>query len=268
MSDRSIEEQPLMGGVDNVGAVVKVGDTVRRPGGPNALQVRELLGHLERVGFRGAPRFLGVDERGREILEYLEGDVAIPPYPNWAADDDLLVSVARLQRQLHAAAAGFRFSGGGTWPPDQHLPGVEGDLVCHTDLCLENVVVRGGRAVAFVDFDGARPVDPLFDIAIATRHWIPLRDPVDIEDARMDADLVRRFHLFTGEHQLTGDQRDRLVGMLIDFMDWALVSLRARAESGHVGFAGLSAQGYEGMNRRSRTWLIENRYKLAGGEPG
>jgi Ser/Thr protein kinase RdoA (MazF antagonist) len=45
--------------------------------------------------------------------------------------------------------------------------GARGDLVCHTDLCLENVVVRDGRAATFIDFDQARPASPLFDIADA-----------------------------------------------------------------------------------------------------
>jgi aminoglycoside phosphotransferase (APT) family kinase protein len=39
-------------------------------------------------------------------------------------------------------------------------------LVCHTDLCLENIVVRQGKAVAIIDFDLATPADPLFDIAM------------------------------------------------------------------------------------------------------
>ena len=54
-------------------------------------------------------------------------------------------------------------------------------LVCHNDLCVENVVVRDGRVVAFIDFDFAAPSDPLLDIAIAARHWVPMRDPLDID---------------------------------------------------------------------------------------
>jgi hypothetical protein len=79
--DSRAEEEPLAGGVDNAGAVVRVDDTVRRPGGPAAAQVRLFLTHLHEVGFTGAPRFRGLDEHGREILDYLDGDVAIPPYP-------------------------------------------------------------------------------------------------------------------------------------------------------------------------------------------
>ena len=55
-------EEPLAGGMDSGGSVVRVGDTVRRPIKPQvpAAAVRELLVHLEEVGFDGAPRFLGM----------------------------------------------------------------------------------------------------------------------------------------------------------------------------------------------------------------
>ena len=59
---------------------------------------------------------------------------------------------------------------------DGYFPaGIDGPIVCHNDLCVENVVVREGRATRVIDFDYARPVDPLFDIAVAVRHWAPVR---------------------------------------------------------------------------------------------
>ncbi|TDP91172.1 aminoglycoside phosphotransferase family protein [Labedaea rhizosphaerae] len=250
-------EQPLAGGVDNVGAVLRIGDTVRKPSASPA--VRAFLTHLADAGFAGAPRWLGVDDRGRDVLDFIPGDVAIPPYPAWAAREELLVSVARLQRSLHVASAGFRLPAGLTWPEHRNPAG---ELVCHTDLCLENVVVREGRAVAFVDFDMAHPVDPLFDIAIAARHWVPLRDPADGHWPGVDH--VRRFAVFAEAHELPGAERDRLVGMLLRFLDQALANMRAKAESGHPGFAALWADGYEDMNRRSHKWLQEHRSELAG----
>src|SRR5260221_6573384 len=60
-------EIPLAGGNMSSG-VVRVGDTVRRPAGPWTPAVHALLAHLHAVGFDGAPRPLGVDERGREVL--------------------------------------------------------------------------------------------------------------------------------------------------------------------------------------------------------
>jgi hypothetical protein len=257
-------EEPLAGGVDHAGAVVRVGDTVRRPGGVAAEQVRLFLAHLSKSGFAGAPRFHGLDDQSREILDYLDGDVAIPPFPDWVADEGLLVSVAVLQRELHSAAAGFRLPAGMHWPSRRLPAGAQGDLVCHADLCLENVVVRNGRAAAFIDFDLATPADPLFDIAVAARHWIPLRDPADIADARVTTDLVHRFGLFADAHLLDTMQRHRLIDMLLEFLDIALDTIRRRAESGHPGFARVWADGYEGSNRRSRAWLMTHAPDLSG----
>jgi hypothetical protein len=50
-------ERPLPGGF--VGEVVRVGGTVRRRPGERAAYVRDLLTHLERRGWSGAPRHLG-----------------------------------------------------------------------------------------------------------------------------------------------------------------------------------------------------------------
>ncbi|MEK8169329.1 hypothetical protein NKH77_04555 [Streptomyces sp. M19] len=37
-----------------------------------------LLAHLHEVGFRAAPRPLGIDDQGREVLTYLPGHVVWP----------------------------------------------------------------------------------------------------------------------------------------------------------------------------------------------
>ncbi len=263
MSDDEVEVA-LAGGVEQGGAVVRVGDTVRRPGGVNAAAVHLLLTHLDQVGFAGAPRVRGHDSQGREILDFVPGDVAVPPFPDWAADEDLLVSVAVKQRELHAATAGFRPPEGTAWVMRRLPSRAAGDLVCHTDVCLENVVVRDGRAVAFIDFDLALPVDRLFDVAVAVRHWIPLRDPADIADARAGTDLFARFRRFTEVHGLDAAERDRVIGLLIGFLDVALDDIRSAAAAGHPGFAAVWADGYEDMNRRSRVWLTANRFRLAG----
>jgi len=60
-------EEPLPGGNTTRG-VVRIGDTVRRPAGPWTPAVHALLDHLQAVGFRGAPRAHGLDDKGREVL--------------------------------------------------------------------------------------------------------------------------------------------------------------------------------------------------------
>lgn len=73
--------------------VVRIGDTVRRPHQPQSLAVAGYLDHLERVGFQGSPRYLGRDAHGRDVLTFLEGDVAGDPPEPWATTDQLLLDV-------------------------------------------------------------------------------------------------------------------------------------------------------------------------------
>jgi hypothetical protein len=253
---------PLAGGMGSGDGVVRVGDTVRRPVRPHTAAVAAFLRHLESVGFRGAPRHLGFDERGREIVEYIDGDVGLPPFPAWVGDERLLVSVARLQRALHEAAAGFVPPEGAVWDrANLPAPGPEA-VVCHNDLCVENVVVRDGEAVAFIDFDFAAPSDPLLDIAIAARHWVPIRDGVDVDPELRGLDPVARFRAFTEAHALDRARRETVVAHLGAFLDRALESMRRRAESGLAAYVRVWTAGYPEQNRRSRAWLDDHAVEL------
>src|SRR5690242_3457711 len=117
-------EEVLHGGTANRGRVVRVGDTVRRPVRSTSAATHALLRHLAAVGFEGAPRFLGVDSRGREVLSYLPGTPVVPPYPDWALTDEALVSVAHLLRAYHQAAAAFDPTPH-RWPPSPPAPFVD-----------------------------------------------------------------------------------------------------------------------------------------------
>ena len=136
----SEHEVPLRGGYTNAGQVARVGDTVRRPWRPTSPATQALLEHLERVGFEGAPRFLGVED-GREVLSFIPGDAAIEPYEPWALTDEALVSVAELLRRYHDAVASFDASGH-DWP--QPVPAAfRAEIISHNDPNLDNVIFVG-----------------------------------------------------------------------------------------------------------------------------
>ncbi len=83
-----------------VTSVVRVGDTVRRLPPARAEFVHALLGLFERHGWGGAPRFLGVDSRGREVLSYQEGHAAWEPVqPAEVGSDQSLARAAELVRE-------------------------------------------------------------------------------------------------------------------------------------------------------------------------
>lgn len=183
------DEVPLVGGTANRGMVVRRGDTVRRPLRPTSTAVHALLAHLADVGFDEAPRLLGIDDRGREVLTYIPGEAVTPPYPGWALTDDALRSVAHLLRRYHEAVAGFD-TAGHDWPRIAP-PEFDEGLACHDDLNLDNVIFRDGRAVALIDFDWASPGSAVWDVAGAVRLWAPLRPEHYIGDARRGRGLDR-----------------------------------------------------------------------------
>lgn len=171
--DPALHETALVGGDVNVGeqVVVRVGGTVHRPVGPHSDAVDALLRHFEAVGFDGAPRALGRDERGRQVLSFVEGEPALPPIP---AGDQVLAELGALLRRMHGAQAGFVAPPGADWHSGPLAPPEGGELICHNDLFPPNVIFRDGSPVALIDWDLSVPALPLFDIASAANMWVPL----------------------------------------------------------------------------------------------
>jgi hypothetical protein len=206
-------EIPLAGG-DVTEGVVRVGDTVRRPVGPHSPLVHALLTHLESAGFEGAPRFLGVDGSGREVLTYIDGEVAGRPRPPWIADETRLASVGQLVRAYDDAAVSFA-------PAPDALPGTRApeppgippapayppELIGHVDITPENVVFRHGGAYALIDFDLAKPATRADEMFNAMLWWAPLSDPRDVDPLLRHADAARRAQTHGGGWQLDPGRR-------------------------------------------------------------
>jgi hypothetical protein len=92
------DEVALTGGMSTPG-VVRIGDTVRRPLKPDSEFVHALLLHLERAAFDGAPRFRGIDSRGRAVLSFIEGFA--PPHNGLRLSEEAIRAGARLIRRVH-----------------------------------------------------------------------------------------------------------------------------------------------------------------------
>lgn len=231
----------MPGGVGNNGLVVRAGDTVRRPVGPQTPAVEAFLRHLEAVGFDGAPRHLGYDERGREVLTYVPGEVAAwDEPPEWVATDEALVSVVRLMRRMHEASLGFEPPPDAqwAWPPPPHR---RGEVVGHNDACRENVVYDGTAAVpvavALVDFDFAGPATRAWDVAGIVRHYV----------LGLPGDVQRRFELVLETYPV-----DDLKGAVLDRLEWGLAMVTARAARGEPGFVRQIETGVARRNAERR----------------
>lgn len=199
------EEIPLTGGNVSAG-VVRVGDTVRRPAGPWTPAVHSLLEHLWSAGFRGAPRPLGIDDKGREVLTFIAGEVPWPYHFELVEPRKRLAAVGRLVRDLHDACAEF------TPPPDAHWNSLirpdREDLIVHHDLAPWNLVV--GDRMVFIDWDGAGPGSRLWDVAYAVHGFVPMSAHPDWQRA----DAGPRLRTFADAYGLDERQRRELAPML------------------------------------------------------
>jgi len=245
-------EDPLYGGTANQGLVFRVGNTVRRPIRTTSASTHALLQHLAEVGFDGAPRFLGIDHKGREVLSYVQGEAVTPPYPAWALTDKALDSVAELLHAYHDAVSTFDLAGY-TWPravPARFRAGI----VSHNDPNLDNVVFRGKRAIALIDFDLAGPGSVVWDVAAAARLWAPLRLDRDIADARRGRAL-NRLRRFVDAYGLGDEDRAHIPEAVLGNHDWCYDVVRQGAGTGHAGFAAYWRQAAQ-RTHRTRQWYV------------
>lgn len=255
-------EQPLAGGIANAGRVVRVGDTVRRPLQPFSAAIHRLLRHLGDVGFDGTPRVLGVDDRGREVLDWIPGDVPLPPYPAWSLTDDCLASVARLLRRFHEAVVDFDPSGL-TWSTELADPVMPPGPVVHADVCPENVVFRAGQAVALLDFDFAAPGRLVWDVASTVRLWVPYRAPELRDEGRRLLDIDTRLRTFVDAYGLLEPDRRALGGVLVERRRVGSSFVRGRAEAGHPGFQEWVSAAGQRRSEQERLWLDAQRERVA-----
>jgi hypothetical protein len=258
-----VDEQPLPGGVANAGQVARVGDWVLRPTNPHSPSIHRFLRHLRAGGFDGAPQVVGMAADGRERLEFVDGDVPLSPYPDWAQRDAALASTAGLLRQLHVAGEGFP-SEGLSWS-DELLDPRGGTVVCHNDVCLENVVFRDGVAVALLDFDFAAPGRPLYDLAQFAKMCVPVDD--EVSAARVGwrpADRPARLRLAADAYGLDASGRHDFLGCLDDAIEIGARFVRRRVEAGDPNFIAMwDAMGGEERYARRRRWWAAHRAACA-----
>jgi hypothetical protein len=251
-----VDEQRLSGGVANAGAVVRVGAHVLRPANPHTRSIHRFLSSLRTAGFDGASMPVGIDDDGRERLVFIEGDVPVPPYPVWSQSDAALASIAVLMRRFHDAARSFDPSGT-TWSREMADPARGGPIVCHNDVCLENVVFRDGLAVGLLDFDFAAPGRPVYDLSQFVRMCVPIDD--DVNAARLGwrpADLPARLRLAADAYGLDGAEREQLLEILSDSIARGGGFVRRRVEDGDPNFIKMWNEmgGIERFDRRRRWW--------------
>ena len=248
-------DENLAGGVANAGEVVRSGEFVLRPTNPYSATIHGFLKALRRTGFQGASLPVEIGNDCRERLIYIEGDVPVPPFPAWAQSNEALASTTRLISSFHEASRKVAIPPG---PWSEEIADPEGGpIICHNDICLENVVFRDGEAVALLDFDFAAPGRPIFDLATFALMCVPIDD--DLSAGRRGWALVdrpTRLRLVADTYGLNDSDRFQVLDHLDRSVQRGGVFVQRRVAAGDPNFIRIFDEigGMERYERRRRWW--------------
>ncbi|MGP4046093.1 phosphotransferase [Streptomyces sp. 2A115] len=236
-------ESVLGGGFIN--QVVRIGKTVRRPPSARSGFVRELLTLFEERGWNGAPRFLGADDQGREIFEYVEGRAALSAEERrLARTDESMVRVARLVREFHDLTYGTPLAG-------------DEEVVCHNDLSPKNTVYRSWRPLALIDWDLAAPGARVHDVAHLCWQYLDLGPGVtDIREA------ARRIRLICDTYGPA--EPTEVTETVLWWQDRTWRGIEAGATRGDPAMVGLRDRGVVDEVRAAYEWVAAHQRELAG----
>jgi len=227
---------------DGPTGVIRLGDTVHRTTGPWSPAVHRLLDHLRDQGFHAVPRYLGLDEAGREILGYVAGTVPPSPLPDEPAWDGVLTRVGVTLRAFHDATVALAPLVPDGW---QFAPVEPVEVICHNDIAPDNVVLRADGTVAFIDLDTAAPGPRAWDLAYALYRFAPLSPDVGSPESQ-----ARRARLLLDGYEASPPDRAGAVRLVPRRLETLAAFVRTQAQAGHPAYARHLAEGHADLYRR------------------
>src|SRR5690606_7150770 len=222
--------------------------TVRRPTGVWTPAVHELLDWLAGEGLGGIPHLGGIDDKGREIVSYIEGRGV--PIDDEVVLDNVLVEAATWLRDFHDIVEDFRPEGPRTWRQAGEVELAPDEIVCHNDPGAYNWIIQSGHFAAMIDWDLAGPGERIDDLAFLFWTAIPLYRDIPVED------VVRRLELVVDTYAERGPVT--LLDAVVARMTTASERLAAGIERGDPGMLSLATKG-EPRRTRDRVAAFEAR---------
>jgi len=246
-------------GQGRMNRVGRVGDTIRRSRGPWSDTTAALLAHLERRGFSAAPRHLGVDDQGRDVLSVLPGTPVAALH-----GDGQLEEVGHLRRDLHQATAGFIPPVGCLWRTSLSTAGT-GTQVIHRDVAPWNLLEVDGHLTGLVDWDLAGPGRPVEDLAYTAWHFVPLHGELmgDGTTGPAESDRPRRLRVLCDAYGLAAAARVGFMGEVAGMQVRQAASVRVDAQHGDPAAQQLWGNGrFTEATARALDWLRVHRDDL------
>jgi thiamine kinase-like enzyme len=267
-------EEVLHGG--NTSVVMRAGDTVRRQTGHWTPAVHALLRYLDSADFGDAPKVLCLDNQGREVLLFVEGEVGLRdhdhPLPPWFRTAEACRAIGDWLRRFHEAQYGFTPDPALPWRMVPGRPLTRGEVVVHHDAAPYNTIQRPFGGLTVIDWDFCAPGDPIEDLAFAAWQWVPLwADRTAVEHAQGRAMTVQdagtKLAALAEGYHASVDQRWTLVDACVTRMTRHADGLEAMAAT-DPAFARLVDLGIASNARLDAEWVRENEAVLSAAVRG
>ena len=180
-----------------------------------------------------SPRPLGIDQSGRQVLSWIDGEV-----PSRGEEVEL-DALARLVRELHDLTTGF----------------VDGsECVIHDDLQPRNVVVLDRHPIGLIDWEQARPGSRIEDVANLCWAFV---EPTPTSDPRW---VAQRWRNVLDAYRL--EHRQLLVPTMLARMAKCVTDIERNAAAGSSRHRILADRGDHVSIGAMHSWTIAHEHDL------
>jgi len=246
-------EEPLGGGNLNP-AIARVDTNVHRTAGPWTPAVHELLGHLAAAAYP-APRVVGMDNSGREVLTFIPGRCVEPDHMHLIDTDDAMRRVGALIADYHLAQESFVVPPDAEWREEGRDPTGSSEIVAHNDLAPWNLIVDDDDEWTFIDWDLAAPGRRMWDLAWALHSFVGLWPHTTLTSEQ----IASRIAAFSEGARLRTEEVPDLLEVVIERTADHAAMLRRRAVAGEENFVRMVAEGHADAWESGCSFVRSNR---------
>ena len=257
-------EYELAGG--NMSIVTTDGSIVFKESSPQSDTIKRLLNHLEDKGITFVPKAYGFDDKGRQMLSFMEG-TTVDDYPFSSKLEDkitIVSKIANMTRVYHDGTLDFQVKKADNW--FLRYNGVlEKEIIAHNDIAPYNVTFIGNSPSGIIDFDVACPAPRIWDIVYALYRFVPLSKEVyDVEignyreyDKSKDANERKTLiNVFLDAYGM--DLKNKIEATLIQRLS-ALVNLfDEQSEKGNEAFIKMKEDGHQAFYVKEIEFIKEH----------
>ena len=200
-----------------------------------------LLTHLS-TRLPHVPQVLGFDDRGREMLSYLPGQVI--DLETEVLTPTQIIALVRWTRDFHAAVADFVHPG-----PWRYFPIRSATIIGHNDIAPYNACFDGDQLTGVFDWDLSGPSTPLMELAFIAWNTVPLWS-IDFHPV----ETARRLELIAATYGSFGPIE--ILHAVPERIQLMLDGIPVAAAAGDAGMANLITAGEPKRSQRSLARLV------------